>query len=93
MKIYSEQFGPVQYFRSIGFACFVLPYAWGIPRFWYICIAFTIASFWFLGRLVRKEEKVLRAAKPDDPRIGRVVLIFGGLMFANAGLIRSLITT
>lgn len=90
MKVYSDKIGPLEYFRGIGFVTFALPYAWSLPRFWPVCVAFTIWSLWFLGRVVKKEEQALRAAKHDDPRIRKVVLIAGGLMFANALLLRYL---
>ena len=90
MKIYSEKIGPVEYFRGIGFTCFVLPYAMGVPRFWPVCVLVTIGALWFIGRVVKKEEKALRAAKGRDPRITKVVMLFGALMIANAGLIRLL---
>ena len=90
MKIYSEKIGPVEYFRGIGFACFVLPYAMGLPRFWPLCVLVSIGALWFVGRVVKKEEEALRAAKGGDPRIAKVVVIFSVLMFANAGLIRIL---
>lgn len=88
MKIYSEKIGPVQYFRGIGFVCFALPYAWAVPKYWPVCVLFTAGALWIVGRVVKKEEVALRSAKSGDPRIAQVVLIFGVLMFANAGLIR-----
>ena len=90
MKIYSEKIGPVEYFRGIGFACFFLPYAMGVPRFWPVCVLVSVAALWVLGRVVKKEESVLRAAKSGHPRVAKVVLLFAALMIANAGLIRFL---
>ena len=91
MKLYSDKIGPVEYFRGIGFTCFALPYGWGIPRFWPVCVALLISALWFINRVVKKEEEALRAAKSNDPRIAKVVFIFGILMFANVGLIHSLL--
>ena len=90
MKIYSEKIGPVEYFRGIGFTCFFLPYAMGVPNYWPLCVLVSIGAFWFLGRCVKKEEQALRAAKSGDPRIGKIVLLFAALMIANAGLIHFL---
>jgi ABC-type ATPase with predicted acetyltransferase domain len=80
----------VEYFRGTRFVRFAIPYAWLIPSYWPVCVAFSVEALWFVGRVVEKEKEALRAAKSDDPRIARVVLIFAALMFANVGLIRLL---
>ena len=90
MKVYSDKFGPVQYFRCMGFLTFAIPYAWSFPKYWPVCIAATVTALWFLDRLVKKEEPMLREAKFGDPRTGKVVVVTGVLMFANAALVRSL---
>ena len=90
MKIYSERIGPVEYFRGIGFLCFFLPYAMGVPRFWPLCLIASAGALWFIGRRVKREELALRAAKSDDPRIAKIVTLFAALMLANGGLIHLL---
>ncbi len=90
MKIYSDKIGPVEYFRGIGFTCFALPYAMGVPRFWPVCVLVSIGALWFVGRVVKKEEEALRAAKSDDPRIAKIVMLSGAMMISNAGLIHLL---
>jgi hypothetical protein len=90
MKIYSEKIGPVEYFRGIGFLCFFLPYAMGIPRFWPLCLIASAGALWFVERRVKREEQALRAAKSNDPRIGKIVFLFAALMLANGGLIHFL---
>ena len=90
MKIYSERIGPVEYFTSIGFVCFLLPYGWGIPKYWPVCIAGTFAALYWLRRSVKKEEGTLRAAKSSDPRIASIVTKFGVLVITNAIAIRYL---
>jgi hypothetical protein len=90
MKVYSGKIGPVEYFRFMGFLTFAIPYAWSLPRFWPVCIVASLIGLWFLDKVVKKEEQALREAKHDDPRIRKVVLIAGGLMFANALLLRYL---
>ena len=89
MKIYSEKIGPVEYFRFIGFVCFAIPYGWSIPKYWPVCALFTVGAWWSLGRIVKKEDQALRAAKSDDPKIAKVVVLFGVLVMANAGLTQS----
>ena len=90
MKIYSEKIGPVEYLRGIGFLCVFLPYAMGVPRFWPLCLIASFGALWFVGRLVKKEEQALRAAKSNDLRIGKIVFICAALMLANGGLIHLL---
>lgn len=88
MKTYSEKVGPVQYFSGIAFACLALPYAGGIPSAWPVCLPLSIAALWFFVRVVKKEEAVLRTAKRGDPIIGKVLMLFIILTFANAVLVR-----
>ena len=90
MKIYSEKIGPVEYFRGIGFVCIFLPYAMGVQRFWPLCLIVSAGALWFIGQRVKKEEQALRAAKSDDPHIGKLVILFAVLMLANGGLIHLL---
>jgi hypothetical protein len=90
MKIYSEKIGPVEYFGGIAFLCFAIPYAWRVPRLWPLCIVFSVCALWSLRRVVKKNEDVLREAKPDDNRVGKIVFLCGALIVGNALLIRFL---
>lgn len=89
MKLYSDKIGPVEYFRGIGVVCFLLPYAM-MPRGWPVCVVFSVAAYWGVMRLVRKEEAALRGARHNDSRIARVVTAFAAAMLANIGLIHLL---
>ena len=90
MKIYSEKIGPVQYFSFIGSLCFFLPYAGGIPKYWPACLLFSAGGFYWMRRLAKKEEVVLRAEAQNDPRIAKFVITFAVLMMSNAWLINRL---
>jgi hypothetical protein len=88
MKISRETIGPVPYFGGMAFVILALPYVWGVPSVWPVCVPLSVAALCFFVYLVRKEEKVLRTAKRGDPAINQVVMVLLTLTFANTMFIR-----